>query len=107
MLAVMRAGKVFTPLDPAGPGESSAAALRDAEAVLAIVDESARADASDRFGRGVASVDYRELESGNLDATDADAQSDPGDVALLVYTSVADKASRRGWRSTTAPSCTR
>lgn len=84
MLGVMRAGKVFMPLDSAGSSESVTAALRDARTALVITDESRLADAHERLGAGVAAVDYRELLVGS---SDGDVQSDPGEDALLLYTS--------------------
>jgi acyl-CoA synthetase (AMP-forming)/AMP-acid ligase II/thioesterase domain-containing protein/acyl carrier protein len=84
MLAAMRAGKVFMPLDPTATSQVGAAAVRDAGAPLVVTDASSLAAATETFD-GIAEVlDCSALLVGG---TGAEVHSDPGDDAVLLYTS--------------------
>ena len=85
MLAVLRIGAAFLPLDPAFPPDRLRMMLGDAQAALLICDEQVVADNADAHG---AALTLRQLLRRGKESTTTNAHVTPPDAtAYLMYTS--------------------
>lgn len=82
ILAVMKAGRPFTVLDPVAPPEVNADVHRDSGAAVVVHDE-ANADGARKLP-GATTASWEELISGDLTVLAAPVSSD---IAMLAYTS--------------------
>ncbi|TRX76742.1 non-ribosomal peptide synthetase [Pseudomonas mangiferae] len=82
LLAVLRAGACYVPLDPAYPGERLAYMLKDADCALVLVDASTETEVA-ALGFLTLSVDAVAPDETPLAASAAS----PSDLAYLIYTS--------------------
>jgi amino acid adenylation domain-containing protein len=90
MLAVLKAGGAYLPLDPVYPGERIAFMLRDSGACALIVDSATRAIAAHADAQSrITVVDIGQEEPAAVAAavTPQLAESAPGDLAYVIYTS--------------------
>ena len=83
MLAVLRCGAAYVPLDPAYPAERIAHVLSDAQASVVVVDDSA--PVRDAAGAHVLRLGALPVAAAEFDVPDADV--DPESLAYILYTS--------------------
>ena len=81
VIAVLKAGGAFVPLDPKWPAERKAFVLNDCQAALLLADEPVAGYQGPRLGFGP-DADWRGQPSGSLDT-----RVEPGQAAYLIYTS--------------------
>lgn len=88
MLAVLKTGAAFLPLDPGHPRQRLQFQIDDAELALLVTQRSA-APAREHPPSLLLDVDHPSVAAMSADPLDADAQLDPGpdDPAYLIYTS--------------------
>ncbi|MFD0279221.1 amino acid adenylation domain-containing protein, partial [Kitasatospora sp. NPDC127111] len=83
LLAVLKAGGCYVPIDPAQPQERMAMMLADTAAPVVIT----RAAAADRLPAGVRAVVVEELALDALPDTAPEVAVDPGQAAYVLFTS--------------------
>ncbi|MFJ8628733.1 amino acid adenylation domain-containing protein, partial [Kitasatospora sp. NPDC093550] len=83
LLAVLKAGGCYVPIDPAQPQERMAMMLADTAAPVVIT----RAAAADRLPAGVRAVVVEELALDGLPDTAPEVTVDPGQAAYVLFTS--------------------
>ncbi|HEX8696368.1 MAG TPA: amino acid adenylation domain-containing protein [Longimicrobium sp.] len=86
LLAVLKAGGTYVPLDPAYPPERVAYMLADTR-VPVLVTDAARAESIDGYTGRVVRVDAEREEIDGLDAARPDAAVHPENLAYVIYTS--------------------
>jgi amino acid adenylation domain-containing protein len=80
-LAVLKAGGVYVPIDPAYPEERRRFMLADGDAIVAIVD------GAGPLAPGVRSVDLHDTDVESRSAADLDVEVHPENLAYIIYTS--------------------
>ena len=86
ILGVLRAGKVYVPLDPTFPSARIAYILKDADASLLLCDSETLPLARDLLANGGGLVNVETCGNGSL-GTQTSPDVDPDDLASLFYTS--------------------
>jgi amino acid adenylation domain-containing protein len=86
LLAVLKAGAAYLPLDPGLPGARLSFMLRDAGARLLLTQEKLRANLPE-IPAEVIDLDAERETIARQSAADPEADIDPDDLAYLVYTS--------------------
>ena len=86
VLAVMKAGSPYVPLDPSYPADRIALMLEDSQAPIVV----ASADRSDQFdgdGSKIVALDLNDSETLSSDSSPLDNLPAPDDLAYVIYTS--------------------
>ncbi|MEO7998759.1 MAG: amino acid adenylation domain-containing protein, partial [Gemmatimonadaceae bacterium] len=83
MLAVLRCGAAYVPLDPAYPAERIAHVLSDAQAIVVVVDDAAPV----RDSAGAHVLRLSKLPAYRAEFETPDADVDPESLAYILYTS--------------------
>ncbi len=82
ILAALKAGAAFVPIDPSNPAGRIDRMLRDVGASALVVDPEASVDLPD-FGGAILGWDQPDIEDGSADLPDVE----PGDTAYIYFTS--------------------
>ncbi|MFL5540370.1 MAG: non-ribosomal peptide synthetase, partial [Longimicrobiaceae bacterium] len=87
LLAVLKAGGAYLPLDPAYPADRLAFMLADSAAAVLLTQERLRGALPVRAGMDVVSVEPAEAELAGESAENPESGAHPGSLAYVIYTS--------------------
>ncbi|WP_225835905.1 non-ribosomal peptide synthetase [Streptomyces sp. NK08204] len=85
LLAVLKSGAAYVPLDPEHPADRLAYMVTDARAALVVTDSARAARLPEEPGRFLTDRDWPSLA--DLPAHDPEPAAAPGDLAYVIYTS--------------------
>ncbi|MGW2100130.1 amino acid adenylation domain-containing protein [Streptomyces olivaceoviridis] len=85
LLAVLKSGAAYVPLDPEHPSDRLAYMITDARAALVVTDGAGAARLPEEPGRFLTDRDWPSLA--DLPAHDPEPAAAPGDLAYVIYTS--------------------
>ena len=86
VLAILKAGKAYVPLDPNAPQARNVHILEDAQATLVVADASTAQHAGELAGAGITALDIDALAE-SLPLDNPKLRISPDSVSYLIYTS--------------------
>ena len=86
MLAILKVGAAYVPLDPAYPSDRIGLVIEDSQAAVVLTSEARRATLPPTLAR-VVSLDAAAVEIAKLPASDFESPAEPSNLAYVIYTS--------------------